>query len=165
MGVLYIQERRETVEYPKHIVYATGIIVNEYGEILMIKSSYRPGWEPPGGIVELGEDTVTAVIREVKEETGYDVRITQLLSVLQNTGSPGSLAKIGLVFKGEPIGGQAQTSEESTAVEWFPPAHALELVEVEGMKIRLQDALAFNGQVLFKAYVNKPRYQVVRELR
>lgn len=152
------------MEYPKHIVYATGIIENEHGEILMMKCSYRPGWEPPGGIVELGEDAVTAVTREVKEEAGYDVRITQLLSVLHNTGSPGSLPKIGLVFKGEPIGGQAQTSEESTAVGWFPPAQALELVEVEGMKNRLQDALAFNGKVLFKAYVTKPDFQVVRQL-
>lgn len=152
------------MEYPKHIVYATGIIENEQGEILMMQCSYRPGWEPPGGIVELGEDAVTAVIREVKEETGYDVRITQLLSVLQNTGSPGSLAKIGLVFKGEPIGGQAQTSPESTAVGWFPPTQALELVEVEGMKIRLQDALAFTGKVLFKAYVTKPDFQVIRQL-
>lgn len=152
------------MEYPKHVVYATGIIENEKGEILMMKCSYRPGWEPPGGIVELGEDAVTAVTREVKEETGFDVRITQLLSVLQNSGSPDSLAKIGLVFKGEPIGGQAQTSAESTAVGWFPPARALELVEVEGMKIRLQDALAFNGKVLFKAYVTKPGFQVVRQL-
>ena len=152
------------MEYPKHIVYATGIIENEQGEILMMKCSYRPGWEPPGGIVELGEDAVTAVIREVKEETGNDVRITQLLSVRQNTGSPGSLPKFGLVFKGEPMGGQAKTSEESTAVGWFPPAQALELVEVESMKVLLQDALSFSGKVLFKAYITKPNFQVVRKL-
>jgi 8-oxo-dGTP pyrophosphatase MutT (NUDIX family) len=153
------------MQYPKHIVYVTGIIENEQGEILMIKSSYRPGWEPPGGIVEFGEDAITAVIREVKEETGYDVKISGILSVVQNTGSPDSEPKFGLVFKGEPTGGQSQSSAESLAVDWFHPDQALKLIEAEGMKVRVLDALAFAGKVNFKAYISKPSFQVVRELR
>ena len=38
----------------------------------------------PGGHVELGEDTDHAVLREMKEELGYEVKITKLVSIIQN---------------------------------------------------------------------------------
>lgn len=38
-------------------------------------------WTLPGGRVELGEDPFTAVVREVAEETGYDVAVERLLGV------------------------------------------------------------------------------------
>ena len=38
----------------------------------------------PGGHVELGEDTDAAVLREMKEELGYEVNIVKLVSIIQN---------------------------------------------------------------------------------
>lgn len=38
----------------------------------------------PGGHVELGEDTDSAVLREMKEELGYEVEIVNLVSIIQN---------------------------------------------------------------------------------
>ena len=38
----------------------------------------------PGGHVELGEDTDNAVLREMKEELGYGVKIVKLVSIIQN---------------------------------------------------------------------------------
>lgn len=38
----------------------------------------------PGGHVELGEDTDHAVLREMKEELGFDIKIVNLVSVIQN---------------------------------------------------------------------------------
>lgn len=38
----------------------------------------------PGGHVELGEDTDSAILREMKEELGYDVKIVKLVSIIQN---------------------------------------------------------------------------------
>lgn len=37
----------------------------------------------PGGHVTLGEDTDTAVIREIKEETGIETKITRLIAIIQ----------------------------------------------------------------------------------
>ena len=38
----------------------------------------------PGGHVELGEDTDSAVLREMKEELGYEVKIERLVTIIQN---------------------------------------------------------------------------------
>ncbi|MBO4255834.1 NUDIX hydrolase [Streptomyces griseorubiginosus] len=41
----------------------------------------RPEWTLPGGGMEHGEDPYDTVLREVEEETGYDVEVTGLLGV------------------------------------------------------------------------------------
>ena len=56
-----------------------GLLLNEKGEILLLKRSRQPEaglWSLPGGAVEFGEKASDAIIREVKEETnltGEDV--------------------------------------------------------------------------------------------
>lgn len=53
-----------------------GVIVQE-GKILMSKQ--WDGYDFPGGGIELGEPTEQALVREVKEETGIDVRMASIL--------------------------------------------------------------------------------------
>ena len=45
-------------------------------------------WTLPGGKVEHGEDPYVAVVREVAEETGYDVEVEALLGVDSRTPRP-----------------------------------------------------------------------------
>ena len=55
------------------------------GRLLLVKRDERPGkgiWSFPGGAVELGETTVSAAVRELKEETGLDVEIEGLFDVV-----------------------------------------------------------------------------------
>src|ERR1700741_3285235 len=40
------------------------------GLLLMVRSSYRPRWDLPGGGVDPGEDSKVAAIRELQEELG-----------------------------------------------------------------------------------------------
>ena len=51
---------------PTHIVAAAGIVVNSNGEILLVKNNRR-GWEFPGGQVEVSENVIDAVKREIME--------------------------------------------------------------------------------------------------
>jgi 8-oxo-dGTP pyrophosphatase MutT (NUDIX family) len=54
---------------------ATAIILNKsQTEILLIKRGDNGRWFPPGGHVDRGELPYEAVLREVREETGYDAR-------------------------------------------------------------------------------------------
>ncbi len=52
---------------------------------VLIERKYPPyGWAVPGGFVDVGETVEHAAIREAKEETCLDVRLTALLGIYSN---------------------------------------------------------------------------------
>ena len=67
---------------PTHIIAAAGIVINEKDEILMVKT-HHGGWVFPGGQVEVGENVIDAVKREVMEETGIDIEVGEVFVYLQ----------------------------------------------------------------------------------
>lgn len=62
---------------------ACGIVYQD-DKFLLVRIKDNPSYCLPGGHVELGEDTEHAVIREMKEETGYDFKINKLLAINEN---------------------------------------------------------------------------------
>jgi len=74
-------------QYPaRPIVGVGGIVVDPAGRVLLVKRRNEPlagRWSLPGGIVELGEALDAAVRREVREETGLEVRVGPLVEVVQ----------------------------------------------------------------------------------
>ncbi|MGN7386705.1 NUDIX hydrolase [Sporosarcina sp. SAFN-015] len=60
---------------------SAGICINEQMEVLMVKSFDSEQWAIPSGGVEEGETPEECCVREVKEETGYDVKIIKQLMV------------------------------------------------------------------------------------
>jgi 8-oxo-dGTP diphosphatase len=63
-------------------VSASGCILRDYsGRILLVKPTYKPGWEIPGGMVEANESPVQACLREAREEIGLEVVLGRLLCV------------------------------------------------------------------------------------
>ena len=59
-------------------------IVRVNNKYLTVKIQNNDFYCLPGGHVELGEDTDSAVLREMKEELGYEVKIVRLVSIIQN---------------------------------------------------------------------------------
>ena len=63
----------------KGIVLVVSVTLVQGDQVLIIqenKPSVRDTWNFPGGRIEPGEAMFEAAIREVKEETGYDVQLT-----------------------------------------------------------------------------------------
>jgi len=78
--VLEVSDR----SYPAHPLVGVAGIVYREGYVLMIRRGKAPGkgeWNIPGGLVEVGETLLDAVVREVREETGLEVEVQTLLTV------------------------------------------------------------------------------------
>ena len=65
---------------PKIRLACVGVVFNEDNQILLI-TRFKPDhhthgkWHCPGGGLDFGEEPKAAVIREVKEETGYEITV------------------------------------------------------------------------------------------
>lgn len=60
---------------------SAAICMNENKDLLMVKSNASEAWAVPSGGIEEGESPEECCIREVKEETGYDVEIVENLFI------------------------------------------------------------------------------------
>ncbi len=132
---------------PKHIVAVAGLVTDDQGRVLMIRSPRRD-WEFPGGQVEEGEALVAALVREVFEETGLTVSVGALVGVYSNVKSH----IVMFDFLCHLIGGDLTTSVESLAVEWVERDAALARIIRPAIRDRMRDMLEFDGQVVYRAY-------------
>ena len=101
------------------------IIKNEKDEILMLCQHHedRDIWMVPGGAIEDGENSIEAAIREVKEETHLDIRITGVAWHVEEV-SPERGQRFVNYMIGEIVGGEL-------ALGWDPELPEMEQVMKE----------------------------------
>ena len=105
-------------ELPKTVV-AAFVFICEGETILLARQNYgRQYWSLPGEVMEEGESVEQAAIREVKEETGLDIRLGKLIGVYSKPGENG----LALTFEGQVIGGVLRADSEISEVCYFPLA-------------------------------------------
>jgi len=98
--------------------------VIENGRILLVKERSDGAWAIPGGWADVGDSPTVTAVREVREESGYDVRVTKLAALYdrERHGHPPMLFHAWRAFfLCERIGGFAQTSLETDGAEFFAP--------------------------------------------
>jgi len=93
-------------------VAAGALFLDDGGRILLLRPSYKPHWDIPGGYSGVGESPRAACGREIYEELGLRVRIGQLLSV-DWAPSPDEGDKILFIFDAHPL-----TDEQLRSIEF-----------------------------------------------
>ena len=78
-------EPRARREYPECARVGVGAVVLDGDMVLLIQrgaGSAQGKWSIPGGLVELGETTREAVVRELAEECGLEIDVVDVCGVL-----------------------------------------------------------------------------------
>jgi ADP-ribose pyrophosphatase YjhB (NUDIX family)/ribosomal protein S27AE len=89
------------------------------GGIVLIQRAIEPGygkWTFPGGFVERGERAEAAAEREVLEESGVEIEVTEIVGLYTYEGQLPAIA----VFAARAIGGEPAPLDETMAVRSFP---------------------------------------------
>lgn len=142
-----------------------GVILERDGQFLLVKEN-KPGhpdhgkWNQPAGWIDVGEDPIVSVSREVKEETGLDFTPTYILGIfslvrkdLAGKFGEGRLPHaLKIIFSGDidaSTPGQFDASEISE-IRWFTPE---EIYAMDGKILRDID---IKNEV--RAYLSGLRY-------
>ena len=109
---------------PIHSVSVSAVIANVDNEILLIDGLKR-GWEIPGGLVEHNESLVSALHREVYEETGTCIDNVIYKGLFHNL----STNTFNFLYTGNYSHGTLQANaEECRDVGFFPIDQAQKMV-------------------------------------
>jgi ADP-ribose pyrophosphatase YjhB (NUDIX family) len=119
--VMALQAREFGYATPK--VDVRGVVFRG-DEILLVREIMDAGrWTVPGGWADVNETPAQAVVREVREESGFETRAVKLLAVYDREAQghvpsfPYHVYK--LFFRCELIGGEARPNEEASEIAFF----------------------------------------------
>ncbi len=124
---------------------ASVVVVNDAGQVLLQRRVDNGMWALPGGKMELGESLAGCGIRETKEETGIDIRITGIVGTYTDPGhvfayDDGEVRQeFSICLLGEPMSGTLSVSDESHEVGWFKPGEIDSLPMVSSIRRRVDD--------------------------
>ena len=115
------------------------VIVNQ--KVLLVKRRDFPLWDLPGGVVESDELPSEAAIREMYEETGYEVQIDyEFARYIDKTRNDCQH-----LFKSHIINGELKrTTLETRDLRWFS-LNRLPLLIIPNRKRQIRDALTITG--------------------
>lgn len=121
------------------------IIKCDINSIILVKrknSPYKGFWALPGGFVEYGETVESAVLREIMEETGLEIRLRNILGVYSDPERDPRGHVITICFTAEIKGGKLKADTDASEVRSFDLSEIFKL------------ELAFDHDKIIKDYLN-----------
>ncbi|MFZ5391164.1 MAG: NUDIX domain-containing protein [Patescibacteria group bacterium] len=100
-----------------------GVVIVKNGRVLLGKKASGPKkgqWNIPGGFLEAGEHPLQGAKREVKEETGLNIRIVKLLDIFKSRYYTGDHC-VNIFYLAEIISGTPKAGDDLGELKWFEP--------------------------------------------
>ena len=108
---------------------AAYVVIVDDGRLLLSHGTDGSGWQLPGGGMEADETPEQTAVRELREETGFEVELDALLGVdvfyisaEERLSGSGPLRSLRIVYRGHVAGGEqrAEADGSTDGVAWFP---------------------------------------------
>lgn len=119
------------------------VVHDEDGRLLLVLRGNEPArgtWSLPGGRVGPGEDAVAAVVREVLEETGFEVAVLHPVGTVMLPAPDGDQYLV-VDWACRTTGGLARAGDDADDVRWFSARDVADLPP-EAFSPGLLDSLA-----------------------
>jgi len=126
-------------------VGAFTVLRNEAGEVLWVKRRDYDLWNLPGGGRQGTEAPWETALRETREETGLQVRLTDLTGVYTKP----EIREMVLVFTAEIVGGALKENEEAAAFAYYVPGEEPEKTVPKHLQ-RVADAVSAEEKTVFR---------------
>ncbi len=124
-GFIFYQDPSPTV----------GVFPIKNNQVLLAKRAIEPfkgWWDSIGGFMERGESPHETAVRETKEETGLDVKITEILGVGKDRYE--KQYTVPIAFLGEIADGELKAADDVEELKWFDLEHLPSNIAFEGNK-------------------------------
>ncbi|UOX90245.1 NUDIX domain-containing protein [Amycolatopsis sp. FBCC-B4732] len=136
-------------------VAVSAFIQDDHGRILMIRRTDNNLYSIPGGQLELGETLAQAVVREVREETGIECEVSEVIGVYSDPEhviayDDGEVRQeFSICFRASWVSGTLRTSSESSEVLWVTPGSMDKLSIHPSIRLRIEHSMTKKGQAQF----------------
>jgi ADP-ribose pyrophosphatase YjhB (NUDIX family) len=107
--------------YYRNPVPAAGVILHGRGGVLLVKRKYEPAagaWCLPAGFMEYGETPERTAVRELREETGIEAKLTGLFGVYAGFDDPRVRAVL-VLYTAERTGGRLRAGDDAIEARHF----------------------------------------------
>jgi ADP-ribose pyrophosphatase YjhB (NUDIX family) len=111
-------------EFPQAPLIGVGAVIVQDGRVLLVQRGRDPmkgQWTLPGGVLEVGESLVEGVAREVREETGLEIEVLELVELLDRIHREDGRVRFHYVIADylcRVTGGELHAASDADAVRW-----------------------------------------------
>jgi mutator protein MutT len=115
-------------EFPQAPLVGVGAVIVQDGQVLLVQRGRDPmrgHWTLPGGVLEVGESLAEGVAREVREETGLEVEVLELVELLDRIHRESGRVRFHYVIADylcRVTDGKLQAASDADAVRWVERA-------------------------------------------